>query len=56
MSLLTKFLPKKQQEELSFGIAEDESHYCIVYLKQAQPIVNFYPKSTSLIDIFSNNF
>lgn len=27
MSLLTKFLPKKQQEELSFGIAEDESHY-----------------------------
>ena len=53
MSLLTKFFPKKQQEDLPIGIAEDETHYCIAYLVQEQPIVNFYPKSTALTEILA---
>ena len=53
MSLLTKFFPKKQQEDLPIGIAEDETHYCIAYLAQEQPIVNFYPKSTALTEILA---
>ena len=53
MSLLTTFFSKKSQKCLPIGIAEDETHYCVSYLAQDQPIVNFYPKSTALIDILA---